>query len=187
MIAYILKRLLGIIPMLIGITLISFLVIHLAPGKPTTIQQALNPKVSLEVRDRLEKLYGLDKPLPVQYLNWLNRFIRFDFGRSFADDRPVTEKILERIPLTLVINIISLFLIFLLAIPIGVKSAVRPGGLFDKSSTAFVFIFFALPWFWLALILMNWLGVQLRLLPVSGIKSLDFEYLGFWGKLMDQA
>ena len=185
MITYILKRLLGIIPMLIGITLISFFVIHLAPGKPTTIQQALNPKVSLEVRERLEKLYGLDKPLPVQYFNWLNRFVRFDFGRSFADDRPVTDKILERIPLTLAINIISLILIFFLAIPIGVKSAVRPGSLFDKSSTAFVFIFFALPGFWLALILMNWFGVQLRLLPVSGIKSLDFEYLGFWGKLWD--
>jgi len=185
MVNYILRRLLGVIPMLIGITLISFFVIHLAPGKPTTIQQSLNPKVSLEVRERLEKLYGLDKPLHIQYLSWLSRLVRFDFGRSFSDDRPVLDKILERIPLTLTINILSLVLIFLVAIPIGIRSAVKPNGLFDKSATVLVFIFFALPSFWLALLLMNLFGVQLRWLPISGIKSLDFEYLGFWGKLAD--
>ena len=81
MLKYIIKRILGLIPTLIGITLISFFVIHLAPGKPTDIQTSLNPKVSYEARLRLENLYGLNKPVHVQYLEWIERFIKLDFGR----------------------------------------------------------------------------------------------------------
>ncbi|MFH1440545.1 MAG: ABC transporter permease [Candidatus Omnitrophota bacterium] len=185
MLTYILRRLLGIIPLLLGITVISFIIIHLAPGKPTTIEQSLNPKVSLEVRQRLEKLYGLDKPLYVQYFSWLKHLIRFDFGRSFVDNRPVLDKILERIPVTLAINILSLVLILFLAIPIGVKSAIHPNGYFDKIMTVLVFIGFSMPTFWLALLLMSLFGVKLNWLPVSGIKSLDFEYFNFWQKFID--
>jgi peptide/nickel transport system permease protein len=187
MLSYIIRRLFGIIPLLLGITVISFMIIHLAPGKPTTLEQSMNPKVSPEVRLRLERLYGLDKPLHVQYLNWLSKLIRFDFGRSFSDNRPVLEKILERIPLTLTINVLSLVLILLAAIPIGVKSAVRPDGLFDRLSTVFVFMGFAVPAFWLALLLMNLLGINLGWLPISGIKSLDFEYFNLWHKTLDLA
>ncbi|MFH1888943.1 MAG: ABC transporter permease [Candidatus Omnitrophota bacterium] len=187
MVNYIARRLLGIIPLLLGITIISFAIIHLAPGKPTTIEQSLNPKVSLEVRERLDKLYGLDKPLHVQYINWLNKIIRLDFGRSYGDNRPVVEKIIERLPVTLTINILSLFFIFLIAIPIGIKSAVNPNRAFDKFTTIFVFLFFAAPTFWLALLLMNLFGIKLGWLPISGIKSLDFEYFTFSHKLLDLA
>lgn len=187
MLTYIIRRLLGIIPLLLGITIISFIIIHLAPGKPITIEQSLNPKVSLEVRQRLEKLYGLDKPLHIQYFTWLKRLIKFDFGRSFVDNRLVLDKILERLPVTLVINILSLVLILFLAIPIGVKSAVHPNGYFDKIMTVLVFIGFSVPTFWLALLLMSLFGVQLNWLPVSGIKSLDFEYFDFWQKFIDLA
>jgi len=185
MATYIIRRLLGIIPLLLGITVISFIIIHLAPGKPTSLQQALNPKVSQEVRLRLEKLYGLDKPLHIQYINWLHKLVKFDFGRSFGDDRPVVDKILERIPVTLTINLLSLLFIIIVAIPLGVKSAVKPNQAFDKFVTIFVFIGFAVPTFWLALLLMNLFGIKLGWLPISGIKSLDFEYFSLGQKIMD--
>lgn len=187
MITYIIRRVLILVPLFIGITLISFVVIHLAPGKPVGIQTDLNPKASLEVRIRLEKLYGLDKPILVQFKDWSLRVIRFDFGTSFIDDRPVWDKIKERIPITLLINILSLLLIFAIGIPLGVRSALRPGSLFDKSSTTIVFLGFAMPTFWLALLLMGFLGVNLRLLPISGIKSIDFEFLSPGLKILDVA
>ncbi len=185
MIRYIIRRILGSIPLLFGITLVSFLIIHLAPGKPTALENALNPKISLEVRERLEKLYGFDKPIHIQYITWLSRLVRLDFGRSIIDDRVVLDKILERVPLTLSLNIASLILILVLGIAIGIKSATRAGSVFDKSTTAFVFIAISMPSFWVALILMSFLGVKLGWLPVSGIVSLDFEYLSWPQKFFD--
>lgn len=187
MIKYIIRRLLGIIPLLFGITLVSFMLIHLAPGKPTALQQSLNPKISFEARERLDKLYGLDKPLHEQYINWLNKLARFDFGRSFSDDRPVLDKILERIPVTLTINLLSLVFILIVAIPLGLESAVRQNKTFDKVTTIFVFIGFAMPTFWLALLLMNLFGIQWGWLPISGLKSIDFEYLNPLQKIIDLA
>ncbi len=187
MLTYIFRRLLGIVPLLLGISIITFIVIHLAPGKPTTLDNALNPKISFEAKQRLDKLYGLDKPLYAQYSGWLWRMARFDFGSSFGDNRPVFDKIIERIPVTLSINILSLVFILVLAIPIGVKSALKPNKFFDKAMTIFVFIGFSVPTFWLALLLMNFFGVKLGWLPVSGIKSLDYEYLNFWEKFFDVA
>ncbi len=187
MLSYILKRLIMLIPLLIGISLISFLVIHLAPGNPTDIQLQLNQKVSLQVRERIEKLYGLDKPIIVQYFNWLKRMVCFDFGVSFIDSRSVSDKIAERIPVTLIISVLSLLLILGIAIPIGVLSAVWEGSLFDRGMTVFVFIGFAMPTFWLALLLMKYLGVTLHLIPVSGLKSIGFEKLSFFGKILDYA
>jgi len=184
---YILRRLLGLIPVFFGITVISFFVIHLAPGKPTDIQTALNPKISYEARQRLEKLYDFDKPIPVQYVKWLKRFLGFDFGRSFLDDRLVSEKILERIPITLLINISSLILILLVGIPLGVISAVKRTSLLDRFTTISVFIGFSTPEFWLALLLMSLFGITLGWLPISGIKSLDFEYYTLAGKVLDVA
>jgi peptide/nickel transport system permease protein len=178
MIAYLLRRLFALIPVLLWITLISFGIMHLAPGKPTDAATQFNPKVSLEARQRMEKLYGLDQPLHVQYVAWLGRLGRFDFGRSFLDDRPVTEKIIERLPVTVTINICSLLLIFGLAVPLGVLSALRPGGWFDRLTTVFVFIGYSMPSFWLALLGMAFFGVTLRWLPISGIHSLEYESFG---------
>jgi peptide/nickel transport system permease protein len=186
MAAYILKRLFLMIPIFLGITVISFAVLHLAPGAPTEMQTMMQPKVSLEARARLNAIYGLDKPLHIQYFDWLKRLVRFDFGRSFSsDNRPVQEKIMERLPITLFINILSLVLILVVAIPIGVLSAVHRYSLFDKATTLFVFVGFATPTFWLALLLMLVFGVYLDWLPISGLKSLNYEYLGLWGKVVD--
>jgi len=187
MIRYLAKRLIGLIPVFLGITLISFFVIHIAPGKPTDMQTSLNPKVSYEARLRLEKLYGLDKPVYIQYADWLKRFVTLDFGRSYVDDRPVVKKVAERIPITLLINILSMGLIFAVGIPLGVISAVKRGSLIDRSTTVFSFLGFSMPEFWLALLLMSLFGITLGWLPISGIKSLDFEYFSPAGKVLDVA
>jgi peptide/nickel transport system permease protein len=172
-------------PVLLGITIISFILIHLAPGQPTTLDQAMNPKVSPEIRLRMAKLYGLDKPLAVQYWEWTKRLFRFDFGQSFSDNRPVLDKILERIPLTVSINLCSLIFVFLVAIPMGIKASLKPGGGFDNFSTYLAFILFAMPTFWLALLLMQFFCITLGWLPISGIKSLDFEYFSLGRKIWD--
>ena len=187
MTSYLFRRLLALIPVLLWITLISFGIMHLAPGKPTDAIGQFNPKVSLEARQRMEKLYGLDQPLPVQYQRWLGRLARFDFGRSFIDDRAVTEKIVERLPISLTINCWSLILILGIAIPLGVLAAVRPGGAFDRFTTVFVFIGYSMPSFWLALLCMALFGVRLRWLPVSGVHSLDYETMSLLGRWLDTA
>jgi peptide/nickel transport system permease protein len=186
MLNYLGRRFLMMIPLLIGITLISFVVIHLAPGEPTDMQTQLNPEVSTELRDRLRDQYGLDKPLVIQYGEWLGRFVRLDFGDSFSQDRrPVFDKIVERLPITISINLLSIVAILATAIPIGIYSATHRGSLFDRITTILVFIGFAAPSFWLALLLMDFFGVRLGLLPIAGLKSLDYDSLNFFGKVLD--
>ena len=187
MAGYLLRRFFSLIPVLLWITVISFGIIHLAPGKPTDAATAFNPKVSLEARQRMEQLYGLDRPLHEQYARWLGRLARFDFGRSFLDDRPVGEKIAERLPVTLAINAASLLLILGLAVPLGVAAAVRPGGRFDRFTTVLVFIGYSTPSFWIALLGMAWFGVALRWLPVSGLHSLDAGSMGMLERWWDAA
>lgn len=176
------------IPLLLGITLISFVVIHLAPGAPTGLQTDLNPKITAEARARLEAIYGLDKPMHTQYFLWLKRMVLLDLGNSFSTDgRPVIDKILERIPITLLINVLSMVLIIVTAIPIGVISASHQNSIFDKVTTVFVFVGFAIPTFWLALLLMILFGVNLGWLPISGLKSLNYEHLSAFGGAVDRA
>jgi peptide/nickel transport system permease protein len=183
---YLLKRLLLMFPMLLGITLISFTVIHLAPGTPVELQTTMDPKVSLEAQKRLKELYGLDKPLHVQYWDWLKRVAFLDFGRSFSPDRrPVWDKITERIPVTLSLNLMSMLIILSLAVPIGVIAAYRAHSWFDKATTLLVFFGFAMPSFWLALLLILFFGVYLDWLPISGLRSLQFPQFTFWQKVQD--
>ncbi|RII31478.1 MAG: diguanylate cyclase [Geobacter sp.] len=188
MATYLVKRILILIPLMFGITLITFSVIHLAPGEPVEMQVAMNPKVTKEARDRLRKFYGLDKPLHVQYLNWVGKLVRLDLGRSFSpDNRPVVDKIKERLPITLSLNIIALLLEFGLAVPIGILAATHRDTWLDKGITIFVFIGFAVPTFWLALLLMYFFGVKLNWLPISGLHSLGSDSFGLVHYLWDMA
>jgi peptide/nickel transport system permease protein len=184
---YALRRFVLALPLLVGITFVSFLVIHLAPGDPLEMQMGeLTVESSAQAKQMLRELYGLDKPLPVQYWHWLGRLARLDFGRSFMPDgRPVLDKIRERLPVTLLLNLIEMLIILAAAVPIGILSATRQYSLFDKVTTVFVFVGFATPDFWLALLLMILFGVQLGWLPISGLRSLNWEYLGFWTQQWD--
>jgi len=185
---YVVRRLLLTLPLLVGISLISFLGIQLAPGGPISVATDLNPKATAEYKERLKAYYGLDQPLHVQYGRWLSRMARLDFGQSFMPDgRPVWDKIRERLPVTLGINVLSEVLIFLVAVPIGIWSAVRRGSWFDRISTVTVFVGFSVPSFWLALLLMILFGVHLGWLPISGLVSLEHDSLTFLGKALDRA
>lgn len=187
MLSYIFRRLLLAIPVLIGITVVTFLVMHLSPGKPTDVLTDMNQKITAEAKQRLVKLYGLDKPLHIQYLSWLMRIVKLDFGKSFKDDRPVIKKIAERLPATLLLNFLSIILIFIVAIPIGVFSAVKKDSLFDKITTITVFIGFSVPTFWLAILLMMLFGLHLGWLPISGFRSINFDELTLLEKFFDIA
>lgn len=177
-----------LVPLFIGITLITFVVIHLAPGEPVEMQTALNPKASAKTRERMREFYGLDKPLHIQYVNWLGRLVKLDFGRSFAPDgRPVIDKVAERIPVTLSINLIALILEFGLAIPIGILAATNRNSLLDKGITLFVFLGFAVPTFWLSLLMMYVFGVKLGWLPISGLHSLGAARMTSFSWLLDTA
>ena len=185
--------------MLIGISLISFFIMHLAPGDITDSEAAFNPKASQESREQLRKLYNLDQPIIVQYGLWLQRMVKLDFGNSFKPhQKPVfwqtTDKdgnvtkgmIQEALPITLKINLLGLAITFILAIPLGVIAAKYYQGWQDRSITLFNFIGFSIPGFWLSLLLMYWLGVVNNWLPISGIHSLNYEHLSTWGKIKDE-
>ena len=185
MLRYIAKRALFMVPLLFGITVICFTVMHLAPGSPTDLQTQMNPRASVEMKERLRAMYDLDRPLYEQYVRWVGKLAVLDLGISFSTDRrPVADKILERLPITILLNVLSLIMILVIAIPLGVLSAVRQDSLFDRVAGVIVFIGFAVPTFWLALLLMILFGVHLGWLPISGIRSLNSEYLppgmAFW-------
>jgi peptide/nickel transport system permease protein len=153
MLSYLLKRLFWMVPLLVGISLISFLIMHLAPGDITSTEAGFNPKTSEESRQKLREMYNLDKPVVVQYGLWLERISKLDFGHSFASrQKPVfwEEKdkdgnitkgmIQEALPITLLINVLSLILIIAIALPLGVISALTQNKLPDRAITIFVFI-----------------------------------------------
>lgn len=195
---YILKRLFWMLPLLVGISLISFFIMHLAPGDITTTEAGFNPKASEESRQKLREMYNLDKPIIVQYGLWLKRMTALDFGNSFSShQRPVFWQtqdeagnitkgmIQEALPITLLINLLSLSLIIAVALPLGVISALSQNRLPDRVITLFVFVGFAIPGFWLALMLMYWMGVANNWLPISGLHSLGHESMGFFAQKAD--
>jgi len=186
MFAYIIKRLLMMIPVLIGITMISFVVINLAPGDPTDLQMELNPKMTPEIVEKLKKHYELDKPIHIRYLKWLKNIVTLDFGKSFAPDgRKVIDKIGERLPVTLTINLLSIILILFISIPLGVFISVKKGSFSERILSFLSLMFYSIPSFWFALILITIFGVELEVLPISGFKSLNYNNLGIMGKVFD--
>ncbi|HEY2775259.1 MAG TPA: ABC transporter permease [Candidatus Binatia bacterium] len=186
MLSYLARRLAGFVPLLLGISLVSFSVMTLAPGSPVDLMTDLNPKASPEDRIKLEKFYGLDQPLYVQYGLWLGRVVHGDLGTSFSRDRrPVVDKILEALPITVMLNVLELALVLAFAIPIGIHSAARQYSLGDRVTTVLVFIGFATPDFWAALLAMTLFGAELNLLPISGLRSIDYPSMSLLGKIAD--
>ena len=198
MIRYLLNRLFWMVPLLIGISLISFFIMHLAPGDITASEASFNPKASEESRQKLREIYNLDKPVIVQYGLWLKRMTTLDFGTSFAshqrpvfwqttDDQGNVTKgmIQDALPITLLINVLSLALIIAVALPLGVISALTRNQAPDRVITLFVFVGFAIPGFWLALMLMYWTGVVNNWLPISGLHSVGYENMGSVAQILD--
>ncbi|HBZ55178.1 MAG TPA: diguanylate cyclase [Syntrophobacteraceae bacterium] len=192
---YLIKRLLQVIPTLLGVTLITFLIIQLAPGNPAMLKlrmtgegQVSDNAISQQIIEQTKKLYGLDKPIPIQYLLWVKRVLTFDFGTSYKDHRKVWDKIAERLPVTLQINIISILLVYLIAIPCGIYSATHSGTWQDRVLTVVFFVLYSLPSFWVAVLLIMFLGGGdfWDVFPVYGISALGADSWSFSKWLLDR-
>lgn len=174
---YIVRRLLLVVPMLIGLSIVVFLLIHLAPGDPALAlvgEQNVDPTVVAQVRKNL----GLDKPLPVQYGIWLSNIVQLDFGTAYTFNRtPVIELIRQRLSNTVELQALAIAVSLVVAIPLGIISARRQYSALDNVATGGSFLGLAMPNFWLALLLQLFLAVQLGWLPPSGSTS-DGEGLG---------
>ena len=163
---YILNRLLSAIPLIFGITFLSFLMMHLAPGDPTLMY--LDPNVSAQDLDQVKKNLGLDRPLLMQYFYWLKELSQGNLGYSFVTGKPVVEAILERLPATLILSIASLVLILLITFPLGIICGYKKDTWVDDSITIFSFLGLSIPTFWLGLIFILIFSLQLNIFPTSG-------------------
>ena len=165
--AYIARRVLLVVPLLVGLTLVVFTMIHLAPGDPAAAfvsEQALDPQVLAQIHKNL----GLDQPLPVQYAIWLSHVARLDFGTAYTfNQKPVIELIGDRLPATLVLQSLALVVSLIIAVPLGIISAQKQYSALDNVATTGAFLGLALPSFWIALMLQLFLAVGLGWLPVS--------------------
>ena len=179
------------VPTLIGIIFITFMVIRLAPGDPAEMklrgsaQGMLADKSAVSIVEETRKLYGLDKPIAVQFGIWVKRVATFDFGESYKDHQPVLGKIAAALPITLTLNIITILIVYLVSIPWGIVSAVKPAGLFDRMSALILFVLYSLPSFWVALMLIIFVagGDYLNLFPIAGFISDEATRLNFFQKI----
>ncbi len=179
-----LQKLLYVGLMLFIIALISFIAIHTAPNSFFASGE-LNPNITKESIDHLKAVYGLDKPLYVQFFSWIWALLHFDFGISFASGKAVKDEILSRIPITLIINLISMIFVFVISLYLGIKAAMRQDMFFDRMLKRFSLISYAVPSFYLALLLIIFFSVNLGWFPISGLHSIETKK-GF-ANLLDQA
>lgn len=204
MIKYFLRRLAIMIPTLIGVTIVVFGVINMAPGGP--IEQKLqqmrfgagdgssgesrgsNHGVSNEVLQALQKQYGFDKPLHERYFLWLKNISTLNFGDSFTYEEPVLDVIVSKFPVSLQFGVLSLIFSYLISIPLGIFKAIKHGSFFDVSSSFILFVFYSIPSFMLAILLIVFLsgGSFFEIFPVGGIHSELYDELGSWDKFVDR-
>ena len=194
MTTYIIKRILLMIPTIFGITIVAFLIIHLAPGDPAAMKAraaegGMMEGLSEEAIQKTRELYGLDKPLHVQYWLWLKRIATLDFGDSIKFNRPVWDVLKERIPVSLRLALIAIILAYLISIPLGIYSASHQYSRSDRTMTLGLFIMYSLPSFWVATMQIVFLGGGdfLDLFPVFGLSSVGAEKMSFWGRFWDAA
>lgn len=186
---FILRRLFAMIPMLLGVSVIAFLLLSLSPGDPLAAQRN-NPQVPDALIRTIEAQYGFDRPVPEQYVRWLSRVVRGDLGYSFKFKRPVAEVIRERLLATLLLSVFATFLTWLVAVPLGVWSALRRGEWPDKTISVIAFVGMSLPSFFLALLLLYAASVLppvplVGRIPIGGIVSPGFDSLGPLARLAD--
>ena len=183
---FLLRRLFSLVPLLMGVTLIAFLLIYLAPGDFLS-QMSENPTISPDTIEAMRRKFGLDQAWYVQYFLWLkNVFVHLDFGESFAYRQPVFSVIIPRLGNTLILAVTAAIVAWGLAIPLGIISAVRQYSWVDKSSSLFAFIGLSIPELFFALLMM-YFAANTGWFPVGGMRSLDFNDLSFGGKLLDLA
>ncbi|MBS4178504.1 ABC transporter permease [Lederbergia citrea] len=175
MISYIIRRSLMAIPLLLGITIISFFIIKAAPGGPTAL--LIDPKMKPEDKIALEEKYGLNDPIHVQYGKWLGQMAKGDFGTSLIRRGvPVSEMIMNRLPNTLLLMGVSTLFAILIAVPLGIISSMRPYSKLDYTVTVGSFLGVATPSFWLGLMMIMFFGVKLGWFPTGGVATLNAPF-----------
>lgn len=179
---YILKRIIQTIPLLIIVSLISFFIIRLSPVDPLA-ELRLNPSVSQETLDKETQRLGLDKPIIIQYGKWAKSFIKGDLGIT-SNGEKVSTKLKERIPNTLLLTVIVIFLTWITGIPLGILAAVRWKSKTDKLLTVFTSIGMAIPSFFFAVLLLIF-AVKTGWFPIGGLTSANFADMGFFAKVKD--
>ncbi|MBT5935981.1 ABC transporter permease [Sulfurimonas sp.] len=166
------NKLFYIIFMLLLISLISFIAIHLAPSSFFGAGE-LNPNMTKEAIAKLQHIYGLDKPLYMQYFDWVINIVRLDFGISFVTGQDVSSEIFKRLPITLFINVITLVFVFLISLYLGIKSAL----FYEKKEDYFIrqlsLVSFSMPSFYLALMFIIFFSINLELFPIAGVHSVE--------------
>jgi peptide/nickel transport system permease protein len=168
MLPYVLKRFAVAILVAITVSAITFSMIYLS-GDPAV---ALAGETATEADiENIRRVYGYDRPIMVQYLDWLYRAVQGDFGQSHYLKKPVSEVIFERLPTTMLLGLCALVFALTLSIPLGVLAAIRPNSLIDRVALTIAVVGQAMPSFWFALIMMLWLGIYWRLLPITGTAS----------------
>lgn len=208
MIIYLIRRLLLLIPTLLGITLMTFLVINLAPGGPVEqMLQAVRFGASMgaetgggsrrgqdtgtseEVIEALKKQYGFDKPVHVRYLIWLKNIARMDFGESFTYEEPVIDVIASKLPVSLQFGLVSLVLSYLVCIPLGVFKAIRAGTMADHVTGMLLYVAYSIPPLVLGIFLIVFFAGSSHLswFPIGGLRSDDYESLSGFGRFLDRA
>lgn len=197
---YIIKRLLLIIPTLLGITIACFLVMQMVPGGPVeqAIQKmkranvnsgsgSIQSNITQEELANIRQYYGFDKPVLVRYFTWLGKLVRLDLGTSYTYEKPVLEVIASRLPVSLTFGVIGIIVSYLLCIPLGIQKALKHGTLFDSTTSVLIFLGYAIPSFALGVVLIVLFGGGSfwSLFPISGIVSDNFEELSLFGKAID--
>lgn len=164
------KKVSYLIVMLFIISLISFIAINLAPNSFFASGE-LNPNITPEAIEELKAIYGLDKPLYIQFYSWFISILQLDFGISFSTGEMVKEEILKRMPVTLILNIVSMIFIFIISLYFGIKSALNKNSFFDRFTEQLSLLSFAMPSFYLALILVLLFSIKFEILPIAGLHS----------------
>lgn len=175
---YIMGRLVQSLFLLIGVSMLTFAIIQMAPGGFAQMVGE-NPDATAEDTARLTALWGLDDPIHVQYLRWAAQMVQGNFGNSLAQGRPIAQMIGERLPATIFLNIIGLLLIYVIALPIGIYSAVKQYSKFDHTMTFLAFLGQAMPAFFFAMLLIYYVGMQVEGIPLAGMATIGVE----WGEV----
>jgi peptide/nickel transport system permease protein len=180
---YILRRLVSSVPVVLLVSLVIFSLIHLTPGDPVVVM--LGEEASPEARDALRRELGLDQPLPVQYGVWLGRVLQGDLGRSIRTNQPVSEAIVQRLPVTIELALLAVAISLIVAIPAGIVAAIRRNSMADVASTVLSLLGVSMPNFLLAILLIYVFSLQLRWLPPIGyVNPLQDPAGNFRGMIM---
>jgi len=173
--------------LLVGISIVSFAIMHIAPGNPVDLMT--DRLATAEEKARIATLYGFDQPIPVQYIRWASQVIQGNFGRSFVTGEKVLDMIAARLPATLFLNFLTLIIIYALSIPIGIISAIKQYSWFDHVVTFYAFLGQSMPQFWLALLLLFYVGLRFPFIQTAGMSSYGVTVAteGLWAVLVDRS